>query len=223
MDGFERCVLVFARLPEKGCVKTRLEKRLSQDIVLKLYKAFVEDILAILEKGRFKHTVCYWPPDSESDMKNWLGSSRDYMPQSGDDLGQRMRNAFQKVFAESTQQALLIGTDIPDLDPGIIEQAFHVLSKNDMTIGPAEDGGYYLIGFNSHTFCKDVFNGVSWGSGQVFKETMQKARQLSLRVHTLPKWLDIDTPEDLELFYRRGKENGRSDLKSMAYLDKLMA
>ena len=75
-----------------------------------------------------------------------------------------MHNAFKQAFVGSVKQALLIGTDFPDLDPSVIDQAFKGLSGHDMTLGPTEDGGYYLIGFNRHTFCDDVFNGLLLGA-----------------------------------------------------------
>ena len=87
-----------------------------------------------------------------------------------------------------------------------------------MTLGPAIDGGYYLIGFKRHTFFKEVFQGISWGTGQVFKETMRKIEHAGLNVHLLPEWRDIDTFEDLELLYRQADEKRLEHLKTIQYL-----
>ena len=97
------------------------------------------------------------------------------------------------------------------------------LSRNDMTLGPAVDGGYYLIGFNRHTFLKEVFTGISWGTGQVFDKTMGKVEQAGLKVHLLPEWRDIDTFEDLKLFYRRAHEKGMDGLRTVQYLQSILA
>ena len=219
-------VLLFVRYPEKGRVKTRLETHLDQDKILHLYRYFVEDVLSAIKKSGFSVTICYLPPEREREIKAWLGPASAYAPQTGADLGQRMGNAFMQAFTRTTSpadQALLIGSDFPDLDSGILDQAFDSLSQNDMTLGPAVDGGYYLIGFNRLSFIKEVFDNVSWGTGQVFPETMQKVDQAGLKVHVLPEWQDIDTFEDLELFYRRAHENGLEHLETVQYLQTIFS
>jgi rSAM/selenodomain-associated transferase 1 len=211
------------RYPEKGRVKTRLETHLDQDQIRGLYQCFVEDILATLEKSDYPVTICFLPPERALEIQAWLGVESAYAPQAGDDLGQRMCNAFARAFSEETppvDQALLIGSDVPDLDPDLLDQAFHALSTSDMTLGPAVDGGYYLIGFNRHAFIKNIFDRISWGTGQVFRETMQKIETAGLRVHLLPAWQDIDTFEDLTSFSRRAREKGLSGLKTVQYLNR---
>ena len=141
------------------------------------------------------------------------------------DLGERMGNAFGQAFsvaAPPVDQAVLIGSDFPDLDPGIIHQAFDALSRNDAALGPALDGGYYLIGFNRHAFAKEIFDGVPWGTGQVFAETMQKVERAGLKMHVLPAWRDIDTFEDLKAFYQRANRKGLGKLKTMVYLKHML-
>jgi rSAM/selenodomain-associated transferase 1 len=221
-----RRVLLFVRYPEKGCVKTRLETHLSQGEILDLYQCFVADILATLRKSGYPVTVCYLPPGRDAEMKAWLGPLSAYAPQTGADLGERMVNAFVQAFAAESSpadQAVLLGSDVPDLDLEIIHQAFESLSNKDMTLGPAVDGGYYLIGFNCHTFLKEVFKGISWGTGQVFKETMRKIEPAGLDVHLLPEWRDIDTFADLEEFYRQAKEKGLGHLQTVRYLNTILA
>ena len=213
-----RRILLFARYPEKGRVKTRLETHLEQDEVLGLYKRFVEDILATLYGSGYPTTVCYWPPERGADMQAWLGPSLAYFPQKGGDIGERMQNAFAEAFAGGVDQAILMGTDFPDLEMGIIHEAFDGLSRNDMTLGPAADGGYYLIGFTRHAFIKEVFAGISWGTGRVFSETLEKIRSAAVHVHILPEWQDIDTFEDLEQFYKRAAQKGLESLRTVKYL-----
>jgi rSAM/selenodomain-associated transferase 1 len=216
-----RRVLLFARYPEKGRVKTRLETHLSQEDILGLYQRFVTDILATLRKSNYPFTICFLPSDRAAEMKAWLGPASVYAPQTGADLGERMGNAFVQAFAAETSpvdQAILIGSDVPDLSPQIIHQAFDSLFHKDMTLGPAVDGGYYLIGFNRHTFFREVFHGIPWGTGQVFQETMNNIRHVGLKVHLLPEWQDIDTFEDLASFYRRANEEGIQGLGTVPYL-----
>ena len=224
-DTKHRAILLFVRYPIKGKVKTRLETHLSQDEILSLYKCFVEDILASLRKCGFPVTICFLPPERETEMKAWLGAASAYVPQTGKDLGQRMLNAFMQAFTSETSpvdRAILIGSDVPDLDPGILDQAFDCLSNNDMALGPANDGGYYLIGFNRHTFLQHLFDGISWGTGRVFKETMQKIEHAGMKVHVLPQWRDIDHYDDLESFYRRARDKELAHLKTVQYLQTMM-
>jgi rSAM/selenodomain-associated transferase 1 len=216
-------ILLFARYPEIGRVKTRLETHLDQDKILSLYRCFVEDILSTLHRMEYPVSVCYWPPERVVDIQAWLGSSLVYCPQKGEDIGERMQNAFTDAFANDVDQAILLGSDFPDLDPVILDQAFDALSRNDVTLGPAVDGGYYLIGFNRHTFSKEVFTGISWGTRQVFEETMKKTERAGLKVHLLPKWQDIDTFEDLRLFYKRAGQKGLEDLRTMQYLHTILS
>ncbi len=213
-----RGILLFARFPEKGRVKTRLETHLEQGEVLGLYKRFVEDILATLYGSGYPITVCYWPPDRGADMQAWLGPAPAYFPQKGGDIGERMRNAFAEAFAGGMDQAILLGTDFPDIEMEIIEEAFDGLSRKDMTLGPAADGGYYMIGFNRHAFIKEVFAGISWGTGRVFSETLGKISSAAVGVYILPEWQDIDTFEDLQQFYKRAGQKGLKSLRTVKYL-----
>lgn len=218
-----RAVILFVRYPEKGRVKTRLETHLDQDKILSLYRYFVEDIMSTLQGKEYPVSVCYWPPEKGEDMQAWLGLSLVYCPQKGEDIGQRMQNAFTDAFANDADQAILLGSDFPDLEPVILDQAFHALSDNDVTLGPAVDGGYYLIGFNRNAFFKEIFSGISWGTGQVLKKTLEKINHAGLRVHMLPEWPDIDTFEDLRLFYKRARHKGLEDLRTMQYLHTILS
>jgi len=217
-----KSILFFVRYPEKGRVKTRLETHLDQDKILSLYQCFVEDILATLHRMEYPVSVCYWPPERVVDLQAWLGSSLAYCPQKGEDIGQRMQNAFTNAFANGVDQAILIGSDFPDLEPVILDQAFDALSQNDVTLGPAVDGGYYLIGFNRHTFLKDIFTGISWGTGQVLGETLKKIKHAGMKVHLLPEWRDIDTFDDLKQFFKGAGHKDLEGLRTMQYLHKIL-
>ena len=218
-------ILLFVRYPEKGRVKTRLETHLDQDKIRCLYRHFVEDILTTLRKSGYPVTICFLPNEKEAQIKAWLGPSLTYCPQKGVDIGKRMCNAFVQAFYATippVDQAVLIGSDFPDLDQGVIHQAFDALCQNDVALGPAIDGGYYLIGFNRHTFMKEVFDGVAWGTRQVFAETMQKAEGAGLKVRVLPEWRDIDTYADLKAFYQRAQKEGLGKLKTVLHLKNIL-
>jgi glycosyltransferase A (GT-A) superfamily protein (DUF2064 family) len=136
-----------------------------------------------------------------------------------------MSNAFVQVFTVQTppaDQAILLGSDYPDLDPGILDLAFDSLSTNGMTLGPAVDGGYYLIGFNCRTFSKEVFDGIPWGTGKVFDETVRKAELAGVKAHVLPEWRDIDTFADLESFYSQANVKRLEHLRTTQYLHTML-
>ena len=163
----------------------------------RLYKEFVKQMLSTLQKGDFPFYVSFYPKDALKALKEWLGARYHYIPQKGRDLGERMRNGFLEVLEMGFKRVVLIGSDIPDLPLEFIEEAFASLKEKDAVIGPALDGGYYLIGFNDKTFSPQVFDGMAWGKETVLEGTMTVLRKLNRRVHALPKWRDIDTIEDL--------------------------
>lgn len=193
----KRCVILFVKLPEKGRVKSRLALHAGEDTALRLYKNMVLDVIDMLKRGRFPFRICYTPPDARDQMTGWLGQEYDYLPQTGDDLGDRMEEAFAGVFSGDVEEALLIGSDIPGLTTEVIEEAFTSLLTNDAVIGPADDGGYYLIGFRKNTFTSRIFHDMVWSTSTVFRETLDRLQEASVTLHVLPEMTDIDTLEDL--------------------------
>jgi hypothetical protein len=118
------------------------------------------------------------------------------VPQSGDDLGERMSAAFRQLFAAGYARVILIGSDLPSLPPSRLADADRALQRGaDLVLGPAEDGGYYLIGLSRPT---DVlFSGISWGGPDVLRQTVARARAECWRVQTIDPWYDVDSPADL--------------------------
>ena len=213
----KRCILLFVKLPEKGRIKSRLSKDLGEDTVLQLYKRFVLDLIETLKRGKYLFKICFYPPDSKEKMSNWLGKSHSYMPQDGKDLGERMKNAFIEAFSEGFSEVLLIGSDIPDLPNAVIEEAFG-LDKKDAVIGPAFDGGYYLIGFKRNTFLTEVFEGVQWGSETVFEKTIGILKRNNYMVRILPGWHDVDRIDDLRELFQRNRNTEFADSRTMAFI-----
>jgi rSAM/selenodomain-associated transferase 1 len=210
------CLLVFVKYPDKGKVKSRLAKEFGEDTVLRLYEGFVLDILETIREGKYRIKICFHPASAREKIASWLGKSYLYMPQNGRDLGEKMKNAFTAAFSEGFEKVMLIGSDIPDLPKEIIEEAF--ASNGDAVIGPATDGGYYLIGFKRSTFLPHIFEGMQWSTASVFERTMEIFRKHSYNVHVLPQWQDIDTPEDLKVFYERNRAFLHS--RTMAFIAK---
>jgi rSAM/selenodomain-associated transferase 1 len=199
----DRCLLFFVKYPEKGKVKSRLAASIGDDAAVSAYKNIVAQMLSTLKKGSFPLYICFFPKNAQKSIKNWLGQAYLYIPQNGKDLGERMKNGFIDGFAMGHKRVILIGSDIPDLSIKYIKEAFKALKEMDAVIGPAYDGGYYLIGFKDKTFLLQVFEGMAWGTKNVFDETMKKLRRFRRAVYTLPYQRDIDTAEDLKrLKYR---------------------
>jgi uncharacterized protein len=215
-----RCVILFVKLPEPGKVKSRLAHDIDGDIVQHLYECMVLDAIDMLEQADAPFRICFDPPDAEERMRQWLGQAYSYMPQTGEDLGARMEQAFIHVFSEGVDDALLIGSDIPSLTAAIIDDAFRSFSACDAVIGPANDGGYYLIGFKKRTFKPGIFHAITWSTKMVFGETLGRLEKALLSVHRLPELRDIDTQEDLEAFLSRAHDTDPGTSRTIFFLSK---
>lgn len=214
-------ILLFIKAPIKGQVKSRLASRLGDDAALELYKNFVLDILETIDKTGHPCTIFFHPPEARDAVAAWLGPGRDYLPQQGDDLGERMANAFATIFNKGAHRAILIGSDIPDFPADLLTGAIRSLDKHDAVLGPARDGGYYLIGFRRGTLVPDVFRGIEWSTSRVFSETREKLEQAKRSVQLLPEWRDVDTPEDLYDLMARNAKSAFTSSRTTKYLNML--
>ncbi len=136
-------------------------------------------------------------------MRQWLGPDLTYRPQGKGDVGERMARAFQEAFAEGIQEAVLVGTDCPGLNAQILEEAFEKVRREGLVLGPATDGGYYLIGLGrkiSQDAIGRLFSGIAWGKGEVLSQTMKIAHGLGLSVTLVERLHDVDRPEDLSIW-----------------------
>ncbi|MGO9377440.1 MAG: TIGR04282 family arsenosugar biosynthesis glycosyltransferase [Dissulfurispiraceae bacterium] len=218
METKADCIIIFVKWPEKGRVKTRISAALDENAVLELYKCFVEDMISTINRSGFRPLVAYYPEDAADDIVTWLGNENDYMAQVGIDLGAKMNTAFQMVFERGVFRAVLIGSDFPDLPVEIINEAFSALNSKHAVIGPAKDGGYYLIGFRHDTFSSRVFDDIPWSTAEVFERTMLAFTQLGLDIHQLPVWRDIDRPEDIVDLIKQNMDSPFKRSKTMACL-----
>jgi len=212
------CILLFVKYPEKGKVKLRLSKVLQEEVVQELYRCFVQDTLAMIKKIDVPFFICFYPPGTKNKFQNWLGSTLIFLPQNGIDLGERMKNSFTDVFTKGFHKAILIGSDSPDLPEDFIKQAFTTLETKDAVLGPAVDGGYYLIGFQTTTFTPSVFQDIHWGSPMVFQQTLKKINQTHRSVGLLPIWNDVDTITDLKNLVSRTRNTSFKSSNTMTYV-----
>ena len=215
----DRRLIVFIRDPEPGQVKTRLAKVYGDRFAAELYGCFVDDLLETLERGRFRLEIAFTPAGRGLEIRRRFGGRFLYTPQEGEGLGERMGNAFQRCFAEGLSTALLIGSDFPDLTVEVIEQAFQALEKgHDAVLGPAFDGGYYLIGFRSAMFEPAVFREMPWGERTVCEKTLERLQARGHRISLGPTWHDIDTEEDLAALRARHAETPFRCSRTMTFL-----
>jgi rSAM/selenodomain-associated transferase 1 len=212
-------ILFFVKYPKTGYVKSRLSNQIDKKFVVTLYKNFVEDTLEKLKDLDCDILICFDPPEKLEYFKRWFGKKYQYLPQSGENLGERMKNCFAKGFDLGYEKLVVIGSDSPDLPNTIIKDAFDKLNRNDCVIGPCKDGGYYLLGFTKHQFSPNVFYGIPWSTKQVFEKTMDLLKNNSLKIYELPKWQDVDTFDDLTDLYLRNKKSAFKKSKTLLFLN----
>lgn len=206
-------IMVFVKAPVPGKVKTRLCPPLSPTQAATLYAAFVKDTLAAARSAARSHAEVFYDSSAEFPDLRWLDHASPllFFPQQGDDLGTRLDQAFRSAFSRGVQKAVTIGSDTPHIEPTAIEGAFSLLDQADVVLGPAADGGYYLIGLKEPHDC--LFQGISWSTADVLRQTLDRAKQRGLKTATLPISFDVDTISDLRklagLFAMNGPESSR--------------
>jgi rSAM/selenodomain-associated transferase 1 len=201
-------LLVFARLPELGKVKTRLAASLGDERALTVYQTMVRDLLQSIGTSTPETEIeIVWAPTTAASgetLRRAFGD-RTLAMQTGANLGDRLAMAFsERFYFQQTQKIIAIGVDDPRLSRETIDHAFSLLDSVEWVVGPATDGGYYLIGCRAGAFDSSVFRDIEWGSERVLSATLQKIRDLGSTVAVLPARSDIDTAEDLERYERTG-------------------
>lgn len=199
-----RALIIFAKLPRAGEVKTRLGRAVGMARAADIYRELAEHAFGIadeLASGGTKVYLFYDPIATGQDIRSWIGRRFSYVPQEGQSLGDRMHHAFAMAFDDGARHAVIIGTDVPELQASMVNNAFNRLANHDIVIGPSLDGGYFLLGMTAPI--KDVFHGVVWSTGKVFDGTMARIRQLDLSCSVLPALADIDTEQDLREYETR--------------------
>lgn len=209
-------LLVFARVPELGRVKTRLAASIGDERALAVYEAMLGDILGSAgDSTEERHVEILWAPtpDVDSALLRRAFGGHSVAMQTGDTLGDRLSMAFsERFFFHRTEKIVAIGVDDPLLPHEILEDAFALLDSCDWVIGPATDGGYYLIGCRAAAFDNDVFDGIAWGTESVLRTTIDKIRNWERTLAVLPVRSDIDVVDDLRSFARREQSGALAHL-----------
>jgi rSAM/selenodomain-associated transferase 1 len=197
-------LIIFAKEPRPGRVKTRLSPPLSPEGAAQLYHSFLQDILEEMARvPEVSLALAYSPAGAHDFFRHLVPAGTDLFPQEGTDLGERMSRAFDRGFAAGFGPVLLRGSDVPDLPAGAVSEAREVLAagRAQVALGPCPDGGYHLVGLPASQ--PRLFRGVDWSGPTVLADTLHRARQLGLEVYLLPPWPDIDTYADLRSFLSR--------------------
>ncbi|UCD31261.1 MAG: TIGR04283 family arsenosugar biosynthesis glycosyltransferase [Desulfobacterales bacterium] len=211
-------LMVFTRYPKSGTTKTRLIPLLGPDGAADLHRKMAEHTLSQVNKllniREFDAEVRY-DGGSKNRMKEWLGRGFTYLPQDKEgDLGFRMKRCFEDAFKSGATRAIIIGTDIPGITHTTIQKAFNALKQKPMVLGPATDGGYYLIGFQKQSFCpsfSDLFSDIQWGGRHVLDKTIKIAKDLAIPFSLLEELEDVDRPENLSVWKRINQQTTHDD------------
>jgi rSAM/selenodomain-associated transferase 1 len=192
---------IMAKAPRPGDVKTRLCPPLAPAGAAALARAFLLDRIAQGRELDARLAIAYAPGDARPEFEA-LAPDCELIPQRGPDLGARMGGAVEDVLAAGAAGAVLVGTDSPTAPGDALAEAVRLLASGDaeLVLGPAEDGGYYLIGLRAPQ--PALFRDMAWSTAGVFAETVRRARALGLRTAALPAWFDVDTGADLERLER---------------------
>ncbi|WP_452225061.1 TIGR04282 family arsenosugar biosynthesis glycosyltransferase [Lacinutrix chionoecetis] len=185
-------IITFTRNPELGKCKTRLAKTVGDEAALRVYKYLLQHTEQVIKQVDADKAVYYSVKIRENDI--WDASVFQKYQQVGKDLGERMHKAFENGFNAGYKKIIIVGSDLFHLETKHIKQAFNALDEDDIVIGPAQDGGYYLLGMT--TMHAAVFKNKNWGTDTVLFDTVQDLKKE--QIHLLETLNDIDLYEDLE-------------------------
>lgn len=194
----ENALAVMLKAPREGEVKTRLVPPFTPKEAASLYKAFIKDTFSRLSNLTDLTLYAFFTPaGKKTDIVNIIPQGISLIPQKDGDLGERIYGVFESLFNAGRKKVAVIGSDSPDLPVEYIETSFSMLkeSQGSLVLGPAFDGGYYLIAMDR--LIKTPFEGIRWSADSVLKDTIKNAVASGITVKLLPEWHDIDRPEDL--------------------------
>jgi len=207
-ECFRKCLIIFTRYPEPGKTKTRMIPELgvegAADLQRRMTDCLVSKVKTWIEQRSLAVEIRF-EGGSQKLMREWLGPSFSYRHQGRGDIGRRMQRAIADGFQDGYTSIVIIGSDIPDISSAIIHQAFEELQKNNLVLGPAGDGGYYLIGMqktDENQVYPELFEAINWGTNQVLSQTLAAANQLGIGYALLDTLKDVDRPEDLKIWNR---------------------
>ncbi len=204
-----RTIAVFARWPRVGHAKTRLIPALTPDFAHQLHVAMLADALDAARSASAERRTLWWAgaPADRSGVP--IAEPIEVFDQASGDLGDRLAHAFITLMGDRDDRAIVIGSDCPWLDAQALDHAFGALERSDVVIGPADDGGFHLIGIGSknRTLLPGLFHGIAWSTERTLEETLAQVRERGLQVELMPGAADIDTAADLIECIRRAMRN----------------
>ena len=195
-------LIVFTRFPQPGQTKTRLIPALGAARAADLQRMMAEYTFAQcceLANKRDLIIAVHYEGGDEQALRGWIPAPMICRPQGSGSLGERLARSFADSFITGKERVIIVGSDCPFLTPEILANGFDLLQKNDLVIGPAHDGGYYLIGFSKPEPL--LLADIAWGTDKVFLQTAEIAKKRGLTLALLPVLADIDRPEDLHNLY----------------------
>lgn len=188
----KKALIIFSRNPELGKCKTRLAKTIGDESALDIYNYLLQHTAHIAEQVKADRYIFYSENIKKDDI--WNTATFNKKLQEGVDLGDRMENAFAELFELGYEKAIIIGSDLLDLTSNDVTEAYEFLNNFETVIGPAKDGGYYLLGMKKLN--SDVFKNKDWGTSSVLEKTLEDLQENE--VHLLKELNDIDTFEDMQ-------------------------
>jgi rSAM/selenodomain-associated transferase 1 len=185
--------VLFVRAPRRGTVKTRLARTLGDDDALAAYRTLLSTTCEALRELK-PVELRFTPDDAAPEMNEWLQADWTTAPQGSGNLGERLASATQDHFHNGASSVVIIGSDCPEITAADLRAAHQALATADVVLGPASDGGYWLIGLRRPTV--GIFDNIAWSTEAVLQQTLERAATLGLSVATLRQLDDIDTHED---------------------------
>lgn len=205
----KRAIIIMAKVPISGNVKTRLQDALTPEKCAELAAAFLKDTFNKAKSVCENTIIAFFPPSEKNKLVEILSDETFFIEQTGENLGERMFNAFEFAFSQKTDSVVMIGTDSPTFPADFIEQAFEFLElETDAVLGKTEDGGFYLIGLR--VLPTEIFENVHWSSAETFEQVYQNIMRLNLHLREVPSWYDVDKKQDFECLKKELRQNMNS-------------
>jgi len=195
-----RLLIVFVKAPRPGKVKTRLAQSVGAKAACLIYQILASRVLTQIESLPGVQ-LRFHPATARTEIRPWCRRGWTIAPQGGGDLGQRLKRAFRQAFSTRWERVAIIGSDCPEVTARDIEHAWNALEGNDVVLGPAHDGGYWLVALR-HSIPK-LFAKIPWSTDRVLAATLATAKSAGLRVHLLRELADVDTEDDWKAYLRR--------------------
>jgi rSAM/selenodomain-associated transferase 1 len=199
-DVSRQQLIIFVKAPRPGHVKTRIAEAIGPKAACDAYIEMVSVLVGNLRSSS-NVQVRYTPDEAHAEISRWIQPAWTSVSQGQGDLGQRLVRAFQEAFNSGIERVLIIGSDSPDITADHIQSAFSALKTHDLVLGPAEDGGYWLIGLRAEQ--PALFDNIPWSSGAVLEQTLARSKSAGLSTYLLCQLPDIDTADDLRRFQAR--------------------